>query len=204
MKQGCLYIAAPSSRYAYGFIWTTSACTSDPLSSAFKVEDSVMIPIPTFLRPSFHSSKKKVAAAVHVEGLDDLSRTYRVSKMNDKGEKSHDIVKSRAEDYFTLTRKHQQTIVPAECRGVGENHEAIEVTYSDTSFANKLRRTQRVRFIDVYTASHIVTDTYYRPETTEGEKALLYYCSEDYAQFALEDWQWKLSNEMKRLRDSLS
>ncbi len=55
----------------------------------------------------------------------------------------------------------------------------------------------------MYTASRIVTDTYYRLETTGEEKALLYYCSEDYAQFALEDWQWKLWNEIERLRESL-
>jgi len=78
------------------------------------------------------------------------------------------------------------------------------VIHSVTSFATELQRTQHVRFIDEtfgIKAPHIVTETHYRPETTEEEKALLYYCPEEYAKFALDHWRWKLSEEIKRLQE---
>ncbi|KAK1746195.1 hypothetical protein QTG54_002802 [Skeletonema marinoi] len=171
----------------------------------------MIIPIPLFLRPSFYSAKKVAAAASNAkyckeeDELDEISRTYRHRVIGNDGEddESHKSVQCvGAENCLTLIRKQQREVVPAAvvapCVGVNS------VIHSVTSFATELQRTQRVRFIDEtfdIEAPHIVTETHYRPETTEEEKALLYYCPEEYAKFALDHWRWKLSEEIKRLQE---
>jgi len=171
----------------------------------------MIIPIPLFLRPSFYSAKKVAAAASNAkyckeeDELDEISRTYRHRVIGNDGEddESHKSVQCvGAEDCLTLIRKQQREVVPAAvvapCVGVNS------VIYSVTSVATQLQRNQRGRFIDEtfgMEAPHSVNETHYRPETTEEEKALLYYCPEEYAKFALDHWRWKLSEEIKRLQE---
>ena len=173
----------------------------------------MIIPIPNFLRPSFYSANKVAVSTPHCKEKDDLSRSYRYRVTGiygtDEDEESYDS-KVHCEDKdsrLSQIRKQQQQqvvvpaveVVAADVRG---NHDVIEVIHSVNSIANEMRRTQRVHFIDEMFSmnSHIVTDTHYRPETSEEEKTLLYYSSDDYDQFAIEDWRWKVSKEIKRLQ----
>lgn len=160
-----------------------------------------------FLRPS--SLKKVAVSSAHCDEKDDISRTYRNRDRGifgeDEDEESYDSTVQCGDNCFALIRKHQQVVVPVEVEveaaaaDVRGNNDAIEVIHSVSSVANEMLRTHGVRFIDEMFSmnSHIVTDTHYRPETTKEEKALLYYCSEDYERFALEDWCWRASKEIR-------
>mmetsp|Transcript_34232 Transcript_34232/g.55904 ORF Transcript_34232/g.55904 Transcript_34232/m.55904 type:complete len:172 (-) Transcript_34232:68-583(-) len=56
-------------------------------------------------------------------------------------------------------------------------------------------RHRRVCFIDEVsrlTPQGLVTSTAFRPPTTAKEKSLLYYTSQEYAFFALEDYYWQV------------
>ncbi len=171
----------------------------------------MIIPIPNFLRPSSYSSNKVAVSPTHCKQKDDLSRSYRYRVTGiygtDEDEESYDstVHCEDKDSRLSQIRKQQQVIVPAVevvAADVRGNHDVIGVIHSVNSIANEMRRTQRVHFIDEMFSmnSHIVTDTHYRPETSEEEKALLYYSSEDYDQFAIEDWRWKVSKEINRLQ----
>jgi hypothetical protein len=180
----------------------------------------VPVILPTFLRPSFYSSKK-VAASKNTtlhrqkEALDGKSRFSFVVGSDNEVQERYDYKETiqRTKNCLAMIWKQQQEVVPpaevqdAEISRVTyhDGNLAIEVTTPPvSSFTRELRPgpAQRVRFIDEtfgLTPLHIVTDTFYRPKTVEEEKPLLYYSPEDYARFALEDWEEKLSKEIKRL-----
>lgn len=69
---------------------------------------------------------------------------------------------------------------------------------TDIVEAAATRRSRRVCFIDTVSIPgpirqrELVTRTAYRPSTTAEEKHLLYYSSQDYAFFALEDYYYKI------------
>mmetsp|Transcript_20390 Transcript_20390/g.33062 ORF Transcript_20390/g.33062 Transcript_20390/m.33062 type:complete len:167 (+) Transcript_20390:144-644(+) len=69
---------------------------------------------------------------------------------------------------------------------------------TDIVEAAATRCSRRVCFIDTVSISgpirqrELVTRTAYRPSTTAEEKHLLYYSSQDYAFFALEDYYYKI------------
>ncbi len=176
----------------------------------------MIIPIiPTFLRPSFYSSKKVAVSNTMLcrqkDALDGICRTCRVIGSDNEVQESYESTMQRAKDCLALIRKQREIVPEEEVQGVESSrityhngNSSIEVTPQISSFAREVRPGQRVRFIDeadVMTPRHIVTDTHYRPETVEEEKTLLYYSPEDYAQFALEDWRWKSSKEIKMLEE---
>ena len=63
------------------------------------------------------------------------------------------------------------------------------------NYVGATARRRRVCFIDEVsrlTPQGLVTSTAFRPPTTAKEKSLLYYTSQEYAFFALEDYYWQV------------
>ena len=175
---------------------------------------TIIMIIPTFTFMSRSSKKMCASKTMHNKQEDVLagiSRTCCVIGSDDEDDEPYEYTIQCAKECLAL-RKRQGEIVTEEVKGeenscitYHDSNPAIEVTHLVSSCARELRPSQRVRFIDevfgMATPRHVVTDTHYRPVTKEEDKTLLYYSSEDYAQFAIEDWREKLSNDIKRMEE---
>lgn len=127
----------------------------------------VVMIFPTFkMWPTIFASKKMGAS----ESLDVMSRTYRI----------------RVPD------QERCRITPYDDNPAIEVASMLVSSNKTASQARESRSIQRVRFIDEefsMTHNHVVTNIYYRPCTSEEERALFFYSPEDYARFSIEEFK---------------